>query len=259
MDILLSTEVLTGTLVGFTVLTAGLIILQVRSYVQAKRHPVYKETVKQAEKAAADIVDYARTEADELLEDADEESRSVVLKAGQAAQKTNEKYQAELKKILERYHKELEKTIERGEQSFEAVTDAAAESFNHRQQDLNTQFDVILKALTTVAQTLNTKAISAMSELERSINDVASSLEKTLTEEDAAIKKRVEDHIHKMIDGAMVDIEEYKQARVKLLDSHIERLVEDIATQVLHKKLTLDEHAELAQKALADAKAHHVL
>lgn len=261
MDFLLSTEVLAGVLVGLSVLVVGLIALQIWSSLQIRRmsKTSYQDDVRQAQTNAASIVASARAEAQEVLNEANEVGMKAMAEAGQKAQKTNESYQAELHKIIERYNQELRKTIEQGQEAFAALTDATADGYNRRQEALNVQFDDVLEALGTVANTLNTKSTAAMSELESSIEGVAATLEQTLTKEDAAVRTRLEEHFSKILDKAEGDVDEYRKARLTLLDSHIERLVEDIAVQVLHKKLTLDEHGELAEQALADAKSHNVL
>ena len=140
-----------------------------------------------------------------------------------------------------------------------SISSSAADSFNRRQDELNNQFDDVLESLSTVAGTLNSQTVGAMQSLDKSIVETTQTLGKMLEDGEVVVKERVEEHLVKLLDRAESDVDEYKKARVTLLDSHIERLIEDIAVRVLHKKLTLDEHGELAQQALKDAKEHNVL
>jgi len=261
MDSFLSTEVMAGVLVGLMVLTLGLIVLQIWSSLQIRRmsKTEYQDDVRQAENEAATILAEAQLEAQGVLAEANEVGARAMAQAGQTARKTNESYQAELQNLVDRYHAELDATIKRGDESFGALVKAAADSFNRRQEELNVQFDDVLESLSTVAGTLNSRTVGTMSTLEKSIDESTKTLKLMLEQGEVVVKQRVEEHLDKLLDRAEADVEEYKKARVTLLDSHIERLIEDIAVRVLHKKLTLDEHGELAQQALADAKEHHVL
>ena len=261
MDSFLSTEVLAGVLVGLMVLVVGLIIIQVWSSLQIRRmsKTSYQDNVDVARNQAANIVAEAQVEAQGVLAEANETGARAMAEAGKEARKTNESYQAELRKLVDLYHQELDATIKRGDKSFAVLTSSAADSFNRRQDELNNQFDDVLEALSTVAGTLNSQTVGAMKALESSIDESTKTLEKMLQEGELVVKQRVEEHLEKLLDRAESDVDEYKKARVTLLDSHIERLIEDITVRVLHKKLTLEEHGDLAQQALKDAKEHNVL
>lgn len=261
MDSFLSAEVLAGLLVGLSVLTFGLIVLQIWSSLQIKRmsKTAYQDDVHEAQNQAAEIVTQAQQEAYEVVTEANEASAKAMADASRIARATNETYQEELQAIIDGYHELLDKTIKRGDTSFAALTTAAADSFNQRQEQLNDKFDDVLKSLSTVAGTLTTKTAKSMSDLDGGINTATSTLTKMMEQGEVMVKQHMEEHLNKMLDRAEADVEEYKKARVTLLDSHIERLVEDIAVRVLHKKLTLEEHGELALQALVDAKEHNVL
>lgn len=261
MDTFLSTEVLAGILVGLMVLVVGLIGLQIWSSLQIRRmsKTAYQEDVIEAQDEAAEIISEARAEAESVLAAANTEGARAMADAGKKAQATNEQYQAELRKLIDRYHQELDATIKHGEESFASLSRAAADSFNRRQDALNTQFDDVLEDLSKVAGTLNNQTSTTMTALETAIDATMKKLELMLHQGEEVVRQRVEKHLDSLLDRAEADVEEYKRARVTLLDSHIERLIEDIAVRVLHKKLDLEEHAELAQKALEDAKQHNVL
>lgn len=261
MDNFLSTEVMAGILVGLVVLIIGLIVLQIWSSLQIRRmsKTAYQDDVEVARSQAKNIIAEAQMEAQGVLSEANEAGAQAMVEASRAARKTNESYQAELQNIIDRYNQELDATIKRGDKSFADLAKAAADSFNRRQEELNGQFDDVLESLSTVASTLNSQTIGTMSELEKSIEQATKTLEVMLKQGEVVVKQRVEEHLNKLLDRAEADVEEYRKARLTLLDSHIERLIEDIAVRVLHKKLSLDEHGELAQQALSDAKEHNVL
>lgn len=261
MDNLLSTEVLAGVLVGLLVLVIGLVGLQIWSSLQLRRmsKTAYQDDVRQAQYQATDILNEAQLEAQEVLATANEAGAKTMAEAGKRAQKTNETYQAELHELIDRYYDALGKTIKRGDESFAAITDAAADSFNRRQEQLNNQFDDVLESLLNVSKTLNAESTGAMTALNQSIENTSKTIELMMQEGNKLVQERVEKHLETLLDRAEADVNEYRQARFKLLDRYIERLVEDISVRVLHKKLTLDEHGELAQQALRDAKEHNVI
>ena len=261
IDNLVSPEVLAGLLVGFAVLTVGLVVLQIWSSLQIRRmsKTTYQDDVREAQSQAADIVTQAQIEAQEVLTEANEAGAQAMADASRVAKKTNESYQAELRGIIDRYHQLLDETIKRGDQSFTTLTKAAADSFNRRQDELNEEFDDVLGSLSTVGKTLTTKTTQSMTDLETGIDKATSTLAAMMEQGEEMVKQHMEEHLNKLLDRAEADVEEYRKARLTLLDNHIERLVEDITVRVLHKKLTLDEHGELALQALKDAKENNVL
>ena len=261
MDLLLSSEVLVGVLVGFAVLAVGLVLLQMWNSFQIRKMSAtaYQRGVHQARVDAAEIVAEAKVEAESVLGEANIATLKAMAEAGKNAQKVNESYQNALQKLIEQYQHELEKNLNQGQEAFSTLTDAVADGYGRRQKALDTQVDGILQSLAKVSETLTGETSSAIATLESSIAGVTETLKDTLEKEDAAVRKRLEDHFSQILNSAEADVAEYRKARLTLLDSHIERLVEDIAVRVLHKKLSLDEHAELALQALADAKAHNVL
>lgn len=261
MDRFLSAEVLAGLLVGLAVLTLGLMVLQIWSSFQIRRmsKTAYQNDVQEAQIQATEIVTEAKQEAYDVLTQANEAGAKAMAEASRIAQATNETYQEELQAIIDGYHELLDETIKRGDKSFAGLTTAAADSFNRRQEQLNDQFDGVLKSLGSVAETLTARTAKSMGDLDGGINEATKILAKMMEQGEAMVKQHMEEHLNKMLDRAEADVEEYRKARITLLDSHIERLVEDIAVRVLHKKLTLEEHGDLALQALVDAKEHNVL
>lgn len=261
MEGVLSTEVVAGILTGLFVLVLGLLGLQLWSSLQIRRmsKTAYQDDVRKAQRQAVEIVSDAQQEAEAVLSEANEASTKAMVKASQAAEATNRSYQAELQNILDRYNDQLGKTLKRGDESFAALTTAAADSFNRRQEVLNTQFDDVLEQLNTVAGTLNTQTTGTMKKLEESIDETMQNLQTMLKQGEVVVQQHVAEHLEGILDRAEADVDAYRNARLKLLDRHIERLIEDVAIRVLHKKLTLDEHADLAIKALQDARDHNVL
>ena len=261
MSSLVSTEVLAGVLVGVVVLMVGLISLLVWNTLQIRRmsKTSYQEGVVDAKEEAAAIMSQARAEAKSMLAEANEEGARTMARAGHKAKITNLEYQEELKNLIDRYHAELEATTKRGDETFARLSSAAADSFNRRQEELNSQFDDVLESLSKVANTLNDQTTTTMESLEGAIDETMKKMELMLQEGEGVVKAKVAEHLTKLLDRAQADVDEYKKARLTLLDSHIERLIEDITVRVLHKKLDLDEHGELALQALKEAKEHNVL
>jgi hypothetical protein len=106
---------------------------------------------------------------------------------------------------------------------------------------------------------LQTQTSQAVGTLEQKMAEAQQQLLLGLKAQADAQQERIETSLKKANDDALLQIDQYKKARLSLLDTHIERLIEDVTTRVLHKKLTVTEHAELARNALAEAKEHNLI
>lgn len=84
-------------------------------------------------------------------------------------------------------------------------------------------------------------------ETARAVTDVAHGL-------DAALRANVEKEFSSIAD----ELTKYREARMRLVDEHVLKLIEETAHVALQKKLTLEEQADLVYRSLEEAKERGV-
>ena len=104
------------------------------------------------------------------------------------------------------------------------------------------------KVLLSVPNNINNSIVSA-------IQSFSFSLQNQFTN---AQKKMLEDFTN-LYKSSEADIENYKRERLKVLDSLILKVIEEVSLRVLGKEISVEEHEKLVLKALEEAKRKNAL
>ncbi|MEK7154766.1 MAG: hypothetical protein AAB697_01410 [Patescibacteria group bacterium] len=89
-------------------------------------------------------------------------------------------------------------------------------------------------------------------EFKKALGDVATSVEGEAT---VVVGQKIDEEVAK----ARVEIEKYKQLKLKQVDDNIGEIVKETVKKVLGKGITALEHKDLVLQALQEAKENHVL
>lgn len=258
---LLSIELIAGVLVGLVIATVIMLVLQIRNSVQINKltFPAYEYVVKQAEHKANEIISLAQKEARAILAEAEKSGQKAFATYNETAVTTQEKYAGTLATLSTSLSEKLADLAQKGGEHLLSVTTQATDTIASKEKAVATAFDVPLTHMNELAGELKKKSAHTLSQIDGEVASVFLKLGASLSERDDSYKKQIDTHLTEALARAEEEIGAYKKARLSLLDTHIERLVEDVATQVLHTSLTTKEHAELARKALEEAKEHNLL
>jgi F0F1-type ATP synthase membrane subunit b/b' len=258
---LLSIELIAGVLVGLVIATVIMLVLQIRNSVQINKltFPAYEYVVKQAEHKANEIISLAQKEAREIIAEAEKSGQKAFTTYNQTAVTTQEKYVGTLATLSSSLSEKLTELAQKGGEHLLSVTTQSTETITAREKAIATAFDGSLAQLHELAQVLKEKSAHALLQIDGEVASVFTKLGTSLAERDESYKKQIDTHLTTALTRAEEEIGAYKKARLSLLDTHIERLVEEVTAKVLVTSLGTKEHAELARKALAEAKEHNLL
>ena len=250
-----------GLLAGLVIASIIMLVLQIRNSTSINKltFPAYEYVIKKAEHQANEIINEAQKQARLIVTQAEQGGQKTVASYTQDAAKAHESYLASYAEYGKALADKLDSAGEKGIAQLQTLQAEASDMLTKQQNVLKTRFDSSLLSVEKLASTLEQKTTQNLSLMETHIAEVGKRLVDSLQTDNQKQKELIASHLEKALDVAEEQIATYQKARVALLDTHIERLVEDITARVLHKKLSISEHAELAREALAEAKAHNLL
>lgn len=250
-----------GLLIGLVVGMIILLILQVKNSSQVNKltFPAYEYVVKQAEHKANGIIESAQKEARAIVSAAETSGQKIIEEHTQTATRTHEEYVKTIEQYTNALTEKLNSVAQDSHTHLESVANAAIVAVQKQHESVGAQFDIATQRVHEIGDKLEMQANKSATDLEAHIQVVSQALVEKLQHEDAAYKTFIGEHLSKAIAVAEAQVVEYQKARIALLDTNIEKLVEDVTARVLHKELTVSQHAELALQALKEAKEHNVI
>jgi vacuolar-type H+-ATPase subunit H len=261
MNTLLSIELIAGVLVGLVIATVIMLVLQVRNSLLINKltFPAYEYVVKQAEHKSQEILLGAQKEARGIIAAAEISGQNVFKEYSELSKKANESYLGNLETLVKGLEEKLSATAQKGDTHIEKVTSDAVTTFLQQQQSVHDKFAHSFLSLEETVTTIQTQTNNSLVSMRKRVDDVSVTFADAIAKQDASIMERIDAHMVQALEKTEEQVVAYEKGRITLIDTHIERLVEDITAQVLHKTLSLDEHGALARQALTDARTAHLL
>lgn len=216
---------------------------------------VYETQVAQAQQ----IVDDAQAQASAILSSAREQRAQVVDDYSLQIGKLQKVYEQKLAEHIGSLTQHIDKL--RASQTKE-LTDASAELFESiilEHGKIRKRFDKVLTMFEDTQGKLVSESEQAVASVKDRLSETAETLSQQLHTYDDTIKNTIAEHIDHTYEVIDAQMEQYREARAAIMDRHIQQIVEDVVNKVLHKQLTIIEHAELAREALAQAKKDNLL
>jgi F0F1-type ATP synthase membrane subunit b/b' len=249
------------TAIGLTIAMAALLLLQMRSSSQMRKltYPAYEYVVRKAEHDADAIIEEAQKKARSIIAEAEKTGQATMQSYEKSAKEANDHFVERFGNITDNLASHLEVASSKGTASVESFAQEALHALKAQQESVTGGFQEALLGVTSFSKELRTQTDKALAHMHKGVEDSQAALAQKLQAESDAQSAHISAFLEKTLASAEAEISAYQKSRIALLDTHIERLVEDVAKTVLHKELTLHDHAELARTALQEAKEHNVL
>jgi hypothetical protein len=261
MNVLASIELLIGLFAGLVVAMIILIFLQVRSSANVQRlaAPVYDYVIQEADAKAQKIIEDAKKSAQKI--EADAEKKKDALVAEYTAQISN--LHKTFEKQLAVHSKKLEKTIDDTFADSVHIWQEASNEMKKQVTDAEKSvvgsFMSLTASLETAETTITERSATVVDEFGEKVSEVTVTLKEKLADYDSAITTQIDTHTAealKVIDNSLAA---YRRSREKILDMHMAQIIENVASDVLHKQMTLQDHSDLVKQALIEAKRRQLL
>jgi len=261
MNSYFTVELLIGTFLGLLLAMVILLVLQVRTTNKVNKltFPAYEYVIEKAEH-----------DAEKILQEAQHKAQSIIQEAQQSGAKTIADYTSQAKEIHSEYSSALHAQTESLEDvmhdvsrketaSLKQVTDAAEDIIEAQEKSILANVAKTNQSIEQLAAKTEQEATESMAHLDEHVEEVGDMLEAHLKATDTAGQALLKNHVASLQGQADKQVAAYTEARIKLLDAHIEQVVESVVLEVLHTQLTPSEQASLAFKALKEAKEQHIL
>jgi phage-related protein len=253
--------ILVGIFLGLLVAMIILLVLQVRTTRQVNKltFPAYEYVVRQAEHDAETIVSDARKNALDIITKAELTGHEVIQEHTTMAEKMSAEFRVE-----------MSKQVEAMTHSFQDVANTESglfkEALIEMKSEVEEQKGQMLKSIGEANQSMvhlmgkaKHESSNSLVEISGKIEDLGSGMVKHLQTIREQIEQDSSSFFKNLKDEVRVQAEEYEQSRKKIIDIHIEQIVEQIVRQVLHVQLPVEQHGDLVRKALEEAKSRKVL
>jgi F0F1-type ATP synthase membrane subunit b/b' len=254
-------SILIGAMAGLVTAMIVLLVLQVRNSTQVNKltFPAYEYVVKQAENKANEIVGQAQKEARSIIANAEETGQKTIQEYTVSATDAHNTYIDTVNGFTKSLTAQLSDATKVSAEQIAILTAEATASLHSEKESISSQLALTLQAVEKISARMESQTNVAVTHMKEQIAQVSEALIKKIETESEQNQEYIDTYLAKALDVAEAQIDGYKESRVSLLDAHIERLVEDITSRVLHKRLSLKDHAELAREALAEAKEQNIL
>jgi len=241
--------VLLGTLLFVVVVLAVLfvLVLNLGAKMRNLTYPVYDQVIKKGQQ-----------EADRVIRDAGEQARAIRAKA-----------EMEAGKLLVDRKKENEVLRDDFVKQFNGIASHSQEVLNQQVEITKQASDGIVNAIKAhskrMGEVLKEEDDSFkqifVEERDRANAEMKTFVESMKTEQTAFLnenKQRVSEAIGEEIENVRASIKTYRDERFSVIDKQIVKLVEDTARLSLGRAISMEQHADIIQESLREAKAQGI-
>lgn len=192
---------------------------------QEEKNNLEKDTNAQMQK----ILEDARSEAIKIIAAANESAKDILTETHLAKDQQDEISQ-----------KNLDTLSQQQEATFQKATEDMTKAFQNSINKLNTEDLSLVKKLTQDIETNITKDLGDFKQI--------------LEQETISSQKIVGQKIENQYETTRKEVEAYKLEELRKVDQKIQQLIETTSAAVIHKSLSLNDHYDLVQEALQNAK-----
>jgi len=256
-----SVELLIGILAGLVTAMIVLVALQVRNSIAVNRlaAPVYDYVLHEAEEEAKQIVLAAKREALHIRDEAEAERARLISTYTDHIHALHQTFTEQLTAHTAKMEQTIDVSFQKTVDGWQTAGLELQARMSAAEKNVKERFATLESSLKETEATLETRATAAVATFEKEVATTVTVLKEKLEAYDTAVTSQVDGHTKdalKAIDDALLA---YRTAREQIVDTHLAQIIEAVATDVLHKQLTLHDHADLAKQALLEAKQRHIL
>ncbi len=261
MYTILSVEVLVGTFLGLLIAMVVLLVLQIRTTGQVNKltFPAYEYVIKKAEHDATKIIEAAQAQARTIVTAAEQSGQATIADYTNQATEIHAQYRAAITEQTQSIANTLSHTSATQTDAVRALTDATRGVITAQEEQIRTHTKSSAAAIDALVGTIEHETTTALSTLITRIETIGQTLEATLHDASVVEQAALAAQLTAMQAAADAQVKTYQAARMKLLDVHIDQLVESVVQKVLHTQLPVAEHTSLARAALTEAKTQQIL
>lgn len=256
-----SVELLVAVSIGMAVALVVVLALQVLFGFRVQRltAPMYEFAVSQSHAEAERIIGEAREKARSILAEAEASAAQML-----AERRTDaESHSKAFADAIQRIEADAQRALAQGAAEAQRMQNASLAALAAEAQKRDQEIQEHIGRVTAEFEGLDRTVTQAATQLQASFDEKGTVAAKLFEQslKDAAEQgiAHIGQRLDALVTQAEKDIEAYREKRARLLDEHMADLVGEATKVVLQKALRPDEHAELVEKALVEARASGLL
>jgi len=254
-------EILVGVFVGVLIATIVVLVLNIRTTSQVNKmtFPAYEYAMKKAEHDAEGLLSDARKNARKIITEAEKAGHETISKYTDQAEDIHEKFEVVIAEQTKNIGVSLHEASGTHLQALKSMLASTEAGLLVEQKKVIELVGRTSAGLEAIASRAEHHAKDTAESLQDRITEVSQTIESRLLRAEAKGEDTLTAHLESLQKTADNHVAAYEVSRIKLMDAHVEQLVESVVVQVLHAQLPISEHTSLARKALEEAKAKHIL
>jgi F0F1-type ATP synthase membrane subunit b/b' len=261
MNSLFTVELLIGTFLGLLLAMVILLVLQIRTTNKVNKltYPAYEYVIEKAEHDAQKVLAEAQHKAQSIMAEAEQAGAKTLADYATQADEIHKQYSAALNTQTDSIAHAMQDVRTEETAALKKLTDSAEDVIEAQEDRVVQNVEKTNQSIQQIVANTEKEASESIAQLEERIDSVGDMLETKLKASDTAGQEQLTKHLASLQATAEKQVEAYTESRIKLLDAHVEQLVESVVLKVLHTQLPVSGHSELAFKALKEAKAQNIL
>lgn len=256
-----SLEILVLACAGLLCALIILLVWQITTVRRANKltFPAYEYVMQRTEHDSAQIINEAKKKAEAMLAEAEKSGQIVVREHAAKAEKLTAQLEKEISKQAEAMRKSLARALEDAAHSLNGSFAALESNVTAQQEQVLKEFNEANESLLQLVEKANREASKSIDGLSAKIGSAGEDIEKQLDMMRESGQSQLSGYFDSLKEAADAEVQAYEALRKKVVDDHIETIVEQIVMKVLQVQLPASEHGSLVRKALEEAKSQHLL
>ena len=251
------TAIAIGVLLALIVLFALQVVFGFR--VHRLTTPMYEYILSQSHAEAERIVNEAKEQARRLIAGAQESANTLVGQYREEIDARTKVYVQTLEALADDAHHNVSVSTEAAQKTHTEAMARFLKDLQARGEELKTHTTELSHELDGVFGDMRKGAEGVRRMLEEKANAEVEEFGRVLGDASSRSVLQIEEHTNELLKKAEADVAAYRESRKTLRDERMTDLVIETTKLVLQKNLSLDDHAELVEKALVEARATNLL
>jgi len=241
-----------GLAIGLIVLLVLQVITSMR--VQRLTYPLYEYAQSKAQTEVDRILNDAREQAHKILTEAQSSAVSLIEKQRTDIESHARDYQKALETLSQAAQKGISENTEKARTEGATLMQTLAREVSAQGDGVKTIMARIQKDLDAFSENMRAQSEVVKRSLEGQSKQAATDLAHVFDDVAADGKKKINEQIDAFSKQAEAEVGAYRDSRKKIVDAHMAELVVEATKLVLQKALTPEEHAQLVERALKEAR-----
>ncbi len=256
-----SSEMFALITIGLVIGLVVLLVLQVLTGLRVQRltYPIYEYAQSKSQSDADHIISQAREMARKMIADAEMAASTLLDKQRVDIDAHTNAYREALDTLVVNARLSIEEGSEKVRTGQMEVAGQFSSAISGQSATIKASLEQIQEDLKNLSKSIEAQTNTISKTIEEAHHGAAEGFSRTLEGVSSESKRRIDERVEMLLKILESDIEAYRNSRKRLVDEHMVDLIAETSKVVLRKALTSDDHTELVEDALKEARSAGML